>query len=282
MATVSSLTIYPIKSCAGIALQEATITPSGLSTGRVADREWMVVDAAGQFMTQREFPKMALIQPALMEEALMVSMPGQLPFSLPYEQVDGAATVRVTVWDDTVDACDCGEPAARWISAAIGVSCRLVRFAAGAERLTGHRWTDGQGAPTRFADGYPLLVIGAASLDDINAHMAAAGRAALPMNRFRPNLVVAGLEGFEEDYVAQFEIGAIVLKPVKPCPRCPIPSIDQATGVHGPDPLDVLQAYRRKPRLDDAVCVGMNCVVAAGAGTRVAVGQSVTGHLAFD
>ncbi|MDB5961482.1 MAG: hypothetical protein JWP59_2776 [Massilia sp.] len=282
MASVSSLTIYPIKSCAGIELQEATLTPSGLSTGQVADREWMVVDGQGQFLSQREYPRMALVQPALMEQALMLSMPGQLPFSLPYEEDRGAPTVRVTVWDDSVDACDCGEPAARWISQAIGVPCRLVRFAPGAERYTGHRYTGGAGAPSRFADGYPLLVIGAASLDDINAHLHKAGRSPLPMNRFRPNLVVAGLEGFEEDYVAQFEIGAAVIKPVKPCPRCPIPSIDQATGVRGPDPLDVLQAYRRKPRFDDAVCVGMNCIVSGGAGTKISVGQAVDGHLAFD
>lgn len=282
MATVSALTIYPIKSCAGIDLQEAILTPSGLSTGRIADREWMVVDQEGRFLTQRELPRMALIAPSLMDEALVVSMPGHMPFALPYAQDPAAATVRVTVWDDGVDARDCGDAAARWISAALDTPCRLVRFAPGAERLTGHRWTGGAGAPTRFADGYPVLVIGAASLDDINAHLAGAGREPLPMNRFRPNLVVAGLEGFEEDYVAQFDIGDAVLQPVKPCPRCPIPSIDQASAAIGPDPLDVLQGYRRKPLLDDAVCVGMNCIVAAGAGNRIRVGQEVGGHLAFE
>lgn len=282
MATITALTIYPVKSCAGIDLQQAVLTPSGLSTGKVADREWMVVDEAGQFLTQREYPRMALVQPALMDEALLLSSPGQLPFSLPYDFDDGAALSRVTVWDDSVDARDAGDAAARWISGAIGVPCRLVRFGPDAERLTGHRWTGGHGAPTRFADGYPVLVIGAASLDDINRHMRKAGRAALPMNRFRPNIVIGGLEGFEEDYVAQFEIGAAILKPVKPCPRCPIPSIDQATGERGADVLDVLQTYRRKALLDDAVCVGMNCIVSAGAGVSLSVGQAVDGHLAFD
>jgi len=282
MATVTQLTIYPIKSCAGIALQEAILTPSGLSTGKVADREWMVVDGAGQFLTQREYPRMALVQPALMDDALLVSAPGLLPFALPFDHDPGAASVTVTVWDDAVQALDSGDAAARWISAALDTPCRLVRFAPHAQRLTGHRYTGGAGAPTRFADGYPLLVIGAASLDDINAHLHQAGRDALPMNRFRPNLVVAGLEAFEEDYVAQFEIGEAIIRPVKPCPRCPIPSIDQASGERGADPLDILQAYRRKPKLDDAVCVGMNCVVGAGAGSRLAVGQAVDGHLAFD
>lgn len=285
MATISALTIYPVKSCTGIALQDAILTPSGLSTGRVADREWMVVDPVGQFLTQREQPRMALIVPQLMDDALLLSAPGQLPFALPLARDltcnPAAAARRVTVWDDVVDADDCGDAAAAWISQAVGRPCRLVRFAADGRRLTGQRWTGGAGAPTRFADGYPLLVIGATSLDDINVYLRKAGRAALPMNRFRPNLVVAGLEAFEEDYVAQFEIGAAILVPVKPCPRCPIPSIDQASGERGPDPLDVLQAYRRKALLDDAVCVGMNCIVSAGAGSRVAVGQAVDGHLNF-
>jgi uncharacterized protein YcbX len=126
-----------------------------------------------------------------------------------------------------------------------------------------------------------VLVIGAASLADLNEKLVAAGRAALPMNRFRPNLVIDGIGAFEEDYVEQFALGAAVLKPVKPCPRCPIPSVDQATGVPGDDPLDILQAYRRKPQLDDAVCFGMNCIVTAGAGERLSVGQSLDAVLAF-
>lgn len=284
MATISSLTIYPVKSCAGIALQEALLTDTGLSSGRVADREWMVVDPAGHFLTQREYPRMALVQPQLTAQGLLLSMPGQPPLALPYAaDADAAAEkVAVTVWDDVVAARDGGDAAARWISSALGSACRLVRFDPAVQRLTGHRWTGGAGAPTHFADGYPLLAIGAASLAEINLRLGQAGRAPLPMNRFRPNLVVAGLEAFEEDYVAQFEIGAAVLRLVKPCPRCPIPSIDQATGERGPDPLDVLQSFRRKPLLDDAICVGMNCVVGAGAGSILHVGQAVDGHLAFD
>jgi uncharacterized protein YcbX len=156
-----------------------------------------------------------------------------------------------------------------------------VHFPDSARRLTSTRWTGGVAAPTRFADGYPVLLIGAASLDDLNARLAAAGRPALPMNRFRPNLVIDGLAPFEEDYVEQFALGAAVLKPVKPCPRCPIPSVDQATGVPGPDPLDILQAYRRKPQLDGAVCFGMNCIVTAGEGVQLTVGQDVQETLAF-
>ena len=185
------------------------------------------------------------------------------------------------VWDDTVLALDCGDAAAAWFAQALGAPAGWCASAPMRARLTGTRWTGGVAAPTRFADGYPVLVVGAASLDDLNDKLAAAGRAALPMNRFRPNLVVDGIEAFEEDYAEQFQLGDAVLKPVKPCPRCPMPSIDQATGVPGPDPLDILQAYRRKPQLDDAVCFGMNCIVAAGAGERLAVGQAVEVTLAF-
>jgi uncharacterized protein YcbX len=134
---------------------------------------------------------------------------------------------------------------------------------------------------TRFADGYPLLLIGQSSLDDLNGRLRAAGRSTLPMDRFRPNLVVDGLEAFEEDYLASLSTGAAEIRPVKPCARCPIPSIDQATGIPGPDPMDILQTYRANPRMDGAVCMGMNCIVSAGAGSLLRVGQELAAELAF-
>jgi uncharacterized protein YcbX len=224
---------------------------------------------------------MALITPRLDSGVLELSAPGLGPhaIAIPADASEAARPVRI--WDDSVQAQDCGDASAAWFSQAIGAPCRLVRFPANARRLTSTRWTGGVAAPTRFADGYPVLVIGAASLADLNARLAATGRPALPMNRFRPNLVIDGIDAFEEDYVERFDIGAVQLKSVKPCPRCPIPSVDQATGVPGPDPLDILQAYRRKPQLDDAVCFGMNCIVTAGAGERVFVGQQLDALLAF-
>lgn len=281
MATLTGLVIYPLKSCAGITLEMAVLGEAGLSFGGVGDREWMLVDADGQFLTQREYPRMALIVPSLMDSALMLSAPGQLPFALPLAHDLKATTRMVGIWDDRVEAADCGDAAARWCSAALDTPCRLVRFGLAARRVTSGKWTGGQGVPTRFADGYPILVIGAPSLVEINLRLMQAGRAALPMDRFRPNVVIDGLEPFEEDYVGHFNLGAAVLDPVKPCPRCPIPSIDQATGERGPDPLDVLQAFRRKKLLDDVVCVGMNCIVSSGAGTILRLGQEVTGELAF-
>ncbi len=281
MATLSDIIFYPVKSCAGISVAEALLTEAGLAAGGACDREWMVVNEQGEFLTQREYPRMALITPRLDGAMLELSAPGVPPHAIAIACGGSAAAIPVRIWDDSVQAQDCGDASAAWFSQAIGAPCRLVRFPDGARRLTSTRWTGGVAAPTRFADGYPILVIGAASLADLNARLAAAGRPALPMNRFRPNLVIDGIDAFEEDYVERFDIGAVRLKPVKPCPRCPIPSIDQATGVPGPDPLDILQAYRRKPQLDDAVCFGMNCIVTAGAGERVFVGQQLDAMLAF-
>jgi uncharacterized protein YcbX len=187
----------------------------------------------------------------------------------------------VQIWDDSVAASDCGDPAANWFSQALGVACRLVRFRADVVRPTSTKWTGGVASESRFSDAYPLLLIGAASLADLNGKLAAAGRAALPMNRFRPNLVVEGIDAFEEDYVESFRAGAVELKPVKPCARCPIPSVDQATGEVGPNPLDILQTYRALPKMDGATCFGMNCIVTAGAHGRLHVGQELDVNLAF-
>jgi uncharacterized protein YcbX len=195
------------------------------------------------------------------------------PLRLPLAHDSAAATIDVQIWDDMVKAADCGDAAASWFAEAIHADCRLVRFRPDAHRPTSTKWTGGAPSETRFADGYPILLIGQASLDDLNAKLQRAGREALPMNRFRPNLVVDGLEAFEEDFVASLAAGELTLRPVKPCARCPIPSIDQATGVHGPDPLDILQAYRANPRMDGAVCMGMNCIVTQGAGQNLCIGQ---------
>jgi uncharacterized protein YcbX len=281
MPTLSDIIFYPVKSCGAIRLAEAVLTDSGLAAQGVHDREWMLVDAAGRFLTQREYPRMALIAPRLGPGVLEVSAPGMAPHALSLAEAPGSIPREVHIWDDRVGAIDGGDASADWFSQAIGAPCRLVRFPPSARRATSTRWTGGVAAPTRFADGYPVLLIGAASLDDLNGRLAAAGRERLPMNRFRPNLVIDGLDAFEEDYIAQFDLGGAVLKPVKPCPRCPIPSIDQASGVPGPDPLDILGAYRRKPQLDDAVCFGMNCIVGAGAGTRLTIGLHVEATLAF-
>jgi hypothetical protein len=281
MATVSALTLYPIKSCAGIDLPEATLALSGLVAQGVHDREWMLVTREGLFLTQREYPRMALVVPRIEADALVVEAPNMPPLRLPLAHDDAAATLQVQIWDHSVPAADCGDAAAAWFADVLGGACRLVRFRPDVQRPTSTKWTGGVPAETRFSDGYPFLLIGQASLDDLNAKLAAAGRAPLPMNRFRPNLVVEGIEAFEEDFVASFAGEGVVLRPVKPCARCPIPAIDQATGIPGPDPLDILQAYRANPRLEGAVSVGMNCILTEGAGLRLRVGQELDASIAF-
>jgi uncharacterized protein YcbX len=281
MAVLSELVLYPIKSCAGLSVGQATVHVSGLAALGVHDREWMLVTEDGQFLTQREFPRMALVTPHVDGDVLRVEAPGMAPLALNLAHDPAAPSRAVRIWDDTVAAADCGDAAAAWFSQALGAACRLVRFRSGVVRPTSTKWTGGVPADTRFADGYPLLLAGAASLSDLNARLAAAGRAALPMNRFRPNLVVDGIEAFEEDYIETLTAGDVNLRPVKPCARCPIPAVDQATGVPGPDPLDILQAYRANPRMDGAVCFGMNCIVTAGAGGVLRVGQQLELTLAF-
>ena len=283
MAILSELILYPVKSCAGISVREATLTSAGLSVDAVYDREWMIVDEKGQFLTQREHPRMALISPRIKTDTLELRAPGMLRLEIPLglPAPEDEQTIEVKLWDDTWLAYDCDDTTATWFSKALGVTCRLVRFHPSVTRVTSTKWTGGIEAPTLFADGYPVLVIGSASLADLNDKLAAAGRDALPMNRFRPNLVIDGIDAFEEDYADQFVLGEASLKPVKPCPRCPIPAVDQASGVPGPDPLDILAGYRAKPALDGAICFGMNCIVTEGDGARLYVGQPVTMTLAF-
>lgn len=285
MATLTHLILYPIKSCAALPVNEAIATVSGLSAHGVHDREWMLVTEEGLFLTQREFPRMATIVPRVDGGALVVTAPGMPPLRLPLapteEQMRGATSRRVQIWDDQVDAADCGDAAAAWFGAALQATCRLVRFKPALARPTSEKWTGGAPSSARFADAYPLLLIGQAALDEINDRMLAAGRETLPMDRFRPNLVVEGTDPFEEDYTAAFRSGQVVIKPVKPCARCPIPAIDQATGIPGPDPLDLLQSWRGKAILDGAVCVGMNCIVLEGEGSVLRVGQGFETSLSF-
>ena len=286
MATLTALTLYPIKSCAGIALQEATLTAAGLMHAQIHDREWMVVDAQGEFLSQRSHPLMALITPRLDVSAgtLILHAPDLSPLALPLARPtaeSAAPTLQVRVWDDLVSADDCGDAAAQWFSQALGIACRLVRFPAQGRRVTNTRWTGHADVPTQFSDGYPYLLISEASLADLNQRLVAQGREPLPMNRFRPNLVIDGVDAFEEDYIDTLGIGGALLQPVKPCARCTIPSVDQASGLIGPDPLDILSAYRAHPRLAGGIAFGMNVILLQGEGQVVKLGQEIEIALAF-
>jgi uncharacterized protein YcbX len=200
-----------------------------------------------------------------------------------------APRVNATIWDLTFAAFDTGAISATWFSTFLQRPARLLRFDPHVTRLADPSWSGGMPAPTQFSDGFPLLLIGQASLDDLNAKLVAKGARAIPMNRFRPNLVIDGLAAFEEDYTAtltlQSSSGAVVLRPAKPCPRCPIPTIDQALGQRDPmqanEPTDTLATYRANPRLDGALAFGQNTLIVDGVGAWLEVGQEVAVELDF-
>lgn len=280
-ATIAQLWVYPVKSCAGISLNEAELTDTGL----LYDRAWMVVDADGEFVTQRELPRMALIQTAFKMGQLVLRAPGMLALHLALDAAEGPLKVRV--WDDEVQAYDMGDLAAQWFSDFLGRPLRLARFDPEVRRLSSLKWTGGREAVTQFADGFSLLVTSTASLDELNTRLGAAGHAPVEMRRFRPNIVLAGVEAHDEDRVGTMRIGtgdgaSALIEPVKPCGRCPIPNIDPATAVSSPEVNDTLQVYRQDPRLDGAITFGMNAIVLEGDGQVLRVGQPVGADWKFD
>ena len=277
-ASVERLFVYPIKSCAGVELGEAVLTETGLDL----DRAWMVVDQRGEFVTQRELPRMALIRPQLKVHEVVLRAPGMLALHLQIDAVEEPAQVRI--WGDLVSAYDMGPIAAQWFSDFLGQPLRLVRFDPEHRRLSSPQWTDGVDAPNQFSDGFPLLVLSQASLDLFNEKLSLSGHAPVGMERFRPNLVLSGLDAHDEDRVALLEISAampVLLKPVKPCSRCPIPDIDPGTAQIDPAVGRTLRSYRSNERLNGAVSFGMNLIILQGVDQTLKVGQSVTANFRF-
>jgi uncharacterized protein YcbX len=285
-AVISRLYVYPVKSCAGVRVAQALLTETGLEF----DRAWMVVDGQGEFLTQRELPRMALIQPQLKTCEMVLRAPGMLALHVALDQVEAPARARL--WGEEVAAYDMGPIAAQWFSDFLGVGARLVRFDPAHQRLSSLDWTGGIEALNQFSDGYPLLVISEASLAQFNEKRLAHGHAAVGMERFRPNIVLGDpadgpeLAPHDEDRLDILQIateqGAVQLKPVKPCPRCPIPNIDPATAVSSPQVGDLLQSYRQDARVSGAVTFGMNAIVLQGTDHLLKVGQLVGAHYGFD
>lgn len=283
-AVISQLFIHPVKSCAPVSVARALLTDQGLEF----DRTWMVVDAQGEFISQRERPRLALVQPKLRHADLELRAPGMLPLHLLLDGVESPRRVRL--WDEDIEAWDMGDLAAQWFSDFLGVPARLVRFDPEVERASSQRWTGGQTALNQFTDGFPLLAIGQPSLDELNQRLAARAQAAVPMQRFRPNLVLAPAAGgswqaHDEDRVDLLQIataeGPVALRPVKPCARCSMVNVDPQTAGTTEPVLDLLQAYRQDARIDGAPSFGMNLITVAGGGHTLAVGQAVTASLRF-
>ena len=268
--TIAALFVYPVKSCRGIALGEAQLTERGIAH----DREWMIVDAADRFITQREMPRLALIKTALSGTTLQLDAPGRPALAIEFDR-DGARR-SVTVWRDTLPAIDQGDDAARWLSQWIGAPARMVRFDRDVKRMCNPDFAGPGGAHHAFADGYPVLVLSQASLDELNRRLAVP----LPVDRFRPNVLLAGIEAHDEDHLATIEIGSVKLKLVKPCTRCQITTTDQANAIVGIEPLPTLAHYRHNAALD-GVTFGMNAIIESGAGTTIAVGARASCALTF-
>jgi uncharacterized protein len=272
-ASIARLFVYPVKSCAGVELREAVLTETGLDL----DRAWMVVDAQGRFVTQRQLPRMALIRPQLRLSEVVLRAPGMLALHLAIDAVE--EPVRVRLWDDEVAAYDMGGVAAQWFTDFLGQPLRLVRFDPEQRRLSNRQWTGEVEAPNQFSDGFPLLVLGQASLDELNVRLQAAGHVPVGVERFRPNLVLAGVPAHEEDRSPLVHIAAgegVDLRLVKPCPRCPIPNIDPATGESAPGVLETLLQYRRSDIVGGRAAFAMNAVVLHGVEQTLRVGQPVT------
>lgn len=273
--TLDSLHIHPVKSCAGLAVEEALLTPTGLQY----DREWVVVDAQGEFVSQRELPRLALVRCRFRLGTLMLEAPGMLSLHLRLDSAE--SQTRVTVWGDEMDAFDMGSLPAQWFSDFLGrPGLRLAAFDSDHVRLSESRWSAGVQARNAFSDGFPLLVTSTASLDGLNQRLAQAGAATVGMERFRPNLVLHGLAApHEEDLLDTLTLQAtpepVVLKLTKPCARCSIPDVDPATGVAGRDVGRTLQGYRADARVGGALTFGMNAVILSGVGSTLRAGARV-------
>jgi uncharacterized protein YcbX len=273
---IAELNLFPVKGCRGIAVGEAALAATGLQVDGIGDREWVVVDAQGAFLSQREYPKMALIETRLTPASLLLKAPGMLLLDVPLDSEGDV--VEVQVWDDRVSAVTQGEIADAWLSEYLGVPARLRRFDYERTRLAAHRYTGAVDAPFKFADAFPLLVTTTSSLAALNERLRRQGHGAATMSRFRPNIVLDGPPAFEEDYFKLLRIGAIAIRPVKPCARCSVPGVDPVTGEHSPVVTDALAAMRATP---DGVMFGVNAIVVEGAGGTLRAGDAVEVQLRF-
>jgi uncharacterized protein YcbX len=262
-AALVALNVYPVKSCRGIGLDAATLDSTGLRD----DRHWMLVRPNGRFVTQRELPRMALIGTQVDARALSLAAPGMPPLVVPRDA--GAESRAVTVWKFAGRGIDAGEVAASWFSKFLDTPLRLVRFDANTPRECSPEWTPGTRAVTEFSDGFPILVISRASLADLNSRLPMP----LPMERFRPNVVIDGVDAYDEDRIHELRAGEVTLRIVKPCLRCSITTTDQQLGaLDGIEPLAALKTYRFDHVLH-GVAFGQNAIIVDGAGASLRVGQ---------
>lgn len=260
-----SLHLYPVKSAHRIDVSAALLGPRGLQ----GDREWLVTDAAGRFITQRTHPALARLQPQLRDTLLLLHCPGQPPLAVPRAGSDDWPRRQVRIWDDTVEAASAGPPARAWLRAALGIEADLLRAGEFTRRQPAPAWTDGRAAPVNFPDAFPLLVTSMASLEELNSRLPQP----LPMTRFRPNLVLEGLPPYAEDAIDALHFEGFACRLVKPCTRCATTHVDQELGLPADGPLEALKAYRYDRALR-GVTFGQNAIILEGVGRRLTTGMA--------
>ncbi len=263
---ISEINIYPIKSLAGISLKESKIERRGLEF----DRRWMLVDENNKFLTQREFPKMATVKTEIFDNGLQVSC-DEKDLLIQFEPRNGSRET-VKIWSARCKAEIYESAINKWFSDALQTNCKLAVMPKETERKVNYFYAVQKDDHVSFADGYPFLAIGENSLKDLNSRLGEN----LPMNRFRPNFVVAEAEGFAEDSWKKIKIGETVFHVVKPCARCVITTIDQSDGEkQGVEPLKTLAKFRIPKRsIKKKILFGQN-LIAEKAGEIIKVGDKV-------
>lgn len=280
--SILSLHTYPVKSCCGITHTQVSVTPGGLAH----DRQWVVADEHGVFLSQRSQPRMALVQPALDETALFLNAPEMPTLRVSLRKGETAADATpLSIGHSLTLGLDEGDTAAHWFSDYLGRACRLYRVHPNAHRLVAaqdvtawretHPEAEGfpQEHPLGFADAFPFNIVNQASLDDLNARLVAAGHPPAGLLRFRPNIVIQGLQPYEEDELCSLHVGDLTFAAVSRAARCTMINVDPATGESGVEPLATLSAYRC---FEERVLFGLNAVVAGvSRGTVLSVGDRV-------
>ena len=248
MYTLSEINIYPIKSLGGISLQSSEVEERGLKY----DRRWVLVDDLNVFLTQRDIPEMALIKVAIENDGLHLQHKIKkiehlrVPFDFDHSRKDD-----VVIWNDTIVGEFYNQTIDDWFSELLEIKCHLVKMPESTKRIVDEKY--GKEKIVSFADGFPFLIIGQASLDDLNSRM----EKTLPMNRFRTNFVFTGGNPFEEDNWKKFKLGDVIFEALKPCARCVITTTDQETAERAEEPLHTLSKFRK---FGNNVMFGMNLI----------------------
>jgi uncharacterized protein YcbX len=256
MTRLAALYVYPVKSLGGVQVESAAVDALGL----VGDRRFLVVDESGRFLTQRTLPRMALIRTALSTTSLHLTQAGRGEVAIPLASDPNAPLRTVSVWrSEGLQAEDAGDAAAAWLSDGLATRCRLVRIGRAFQRPI-LKASAAAGDTVSFADAYPFLILSEASLADLNDRLAVRGEEPLPMNRFRPNLVVSGCAPYEEDTWSRIRIGDVIFRSGGPCARCVMTTTDQDTAERGKEPLRILATYRRDANDPTEVNFGQNLI----------------------